>query len=108
MTPPMMTTALSQAFRSQSWRRAPKVVGKATRLEKVENELLRLSITSAELVGEIATRLAANDASGTKLRVVLEMRAKGFLAGMFYPIIAQTVGTNLPEQVETFGSRLEG
>ncbi len=84
-----------------------RVKGTAARLEAKPNELLRLSIKSTEIVGEVAARLAANDASGTKLRIILEMRAKGFLAGMFYPIIAQTVGKGLPEQVEKFGHRLE-
>ena len=84
-----------------------RIVGKAARTDYRQNELLVLSISSSELVGEITARLTANDASGTKLRMVLEMRAKGFLAGMFYPLIAQTVGKSLPEQVETFGRRLE-
>jgi len=84
-----------------------RVSGKAVRTEYRENELLVLSISSSELVGTITTRLVANDASGTKLRMVLEMRARGLLAGMFYPLIAQTVGKNLPEQVEKIGRRLE-
>ena len=83
-----------------------RVRGKATTLEAVEPELLRVEIDSTEIGGEITARLAANDASGTKLRIVLEMRAKGLLAGMFYPLIAQTVGKNLPEQVQQFGTRL--
>jgi hypothetical protein len=83
-----------------------KVRGQATVTGATEPELLVMAITSSEIVGEITVRLAANDASGTKLRIVLEMRAKGFLAGMFYPIIAQTVGKNLPTQVEEFGRLL--
>ena len=85
-----------------------RIKGTAARLEAQPNELLRLSVNSSEVTGEVAARLAANDASGTKLRIILEMKATGFLAGMFYPLIAQTVGKNLPEQVEKFGRRLEG
>ena len=85
-----------------------KIPGTATVVEAVAPELFRLEITSSEIVGEITVRLAANDASGTKLRALLEMRAKGFLAGMFYPLIAQTVGKNLPDEVEALGRRLVG
>lgn len=83
-----------------------RVEGTAATKQTRENELFVLEIASSELVGEVNVRLAANDASGTKLRVVLDMRAKGLLANMFYPIIAQTVGKNLPAQVEKFGRRL--
>lgn len=84
-----------------------RIRGTATTVEHVEYEMLELSINSTEITGGVTTQLSARDASGTKLRVMLEMRAKGFLAGMFYPVIAQTVARSLPTQVEKFGARLE-
>ena len=81
-----------------------KIPGSAKVIEVSEPELFRIDISSAEIMGHITVRLASNDASGTKLRVLLEMRAKGFLAGMFYPLIAQTVGKGLPDEVEALGA----
>ena len=91
-TPPTTPTGCSPASSFTVVAAGTRIVGKAARTDYRQNELLVLSISSSELVGEITARLTANDASGTKLRMVLEMRAKGFLAGMFYPLIAQTVG----------------
>lgn len=84
-----------------------RITGTATRVQHTPQESLELAISSSEIVGGLTARLAANEASGTRLRIMLEMKAKGFLAGMFYPLIAQTVARNLPEQVEQLGRRLE-
>ena len=69
-------------------------------------ERLVLAIDSTEIKGTLTTVLAEHDEAATRVTVAVEMRAKGFLAQMFYPIVAQTVRTGLPAQVQAFAFKL--
>jgi hypothetical protein len=59
------------------------------------------------VAGEIAVALAA-EAAGTALRVTLTARSRGFIAGMFWGRIAETLGKGLVTQVDRFAASFAG
>lgn len=67
---------------------------------------MTLDIDSSEVVGSITTLLEAVDPTGTLVTVEVAMRPKGLLAQMFYPVVLQAVKSGLPQQVETFATKL--
>ncbi len=67
---------------------------------------MRLDIDSSEVAGSITTLLEAVDSAQTLVTVEVAMRPKGLLAQMFYPIVVQAVKSGLPQQVETFATKL--
>ncbi len=82
------------------------VNGTATTVEAVEPERMRLSIDSPEIAGAITTLLDPAEELRTLVTVAVELRAKGLLAQMFYPIVAQAVRSGLAGQVQAFASKL--
>lgn len=63
-----------------------------------------LDLDSPEIGGAITIDIApAGD--GSELTVTLYARSKGFLAGMFWGVVSDAIGTGLPRQVDEFGER---
>jgi carbon monoxide dehydrogenase subunit G len=84
------------------------ITGAATTVEVDPPALMRLDIHSAEMAGWVRAILSEGDATPPELTVTLEMRPKGLLTTMFYPLIAQAVGREFPNQVQGFADRLNG
>ena len=82
------------------------VRGFAKTVEAIAPSRMRMSIESPEIVGEITTLLERIETERTLVTVSVEMRARGLLAQMFYPIVAQAVRTGLPAQVQAFAVKL--
>jgi carbon monoxide dehydrogenase subunit G len=69
-------------------------------------EKMVLAIDSSEIKGTLTAMLANISERSTRVSVTVEIRAKGLLAQMFYPVVAQTVRTGLPSQVQAFAFKL--
>jgi hypothetical protein len=78
--------------------------GSARRVGEVAPPGMALALDSPEVAGRIDIGLSANG-SGTDLTVTLTARSKGLLAGMFWGVISDALGSGLPRQVEEFASR---
>lgn len=84
------------------------VRGAATTVEADRPVLMRLDIHSTEMAGWVRAIVRGGDVALPELTVTLEMRPKGLLATMFYPLIAQAVGREFPGHVQGFADRLNG
>ena len=82
------------------------VRGSAQTVEALEPDLMRIRISSPEIVGAITTELAPHEETATLVTVSVEMRAKGILASLFYPVVSQAVRNGLPDQVHAFAEKL--
>ena len=80
--------------------------GTAETIEALVPTRMHLRISSPEISGSLITSLELVEDAQTLVTVAVEMRANGFLAQMFYPIVAQTVRTGLPAQVQAFAVKL--
>lgn len=81
--------------------------GSATVVLSAHPTHVRLDLTTSEVVATIDVHLdgvAASDA--TTVSVELVVRSRSFLAGMFFPAIANTIGRGLPATTEDFALRL--
>ena len=61
---------------------------------------MKLSLESSEVRGSLVADIEGDDS--WSLEVTLEVISKGAMASLFFPIIAETIGRGLPEQVERF------
>jgi len=78
--------------------------GSASRVDGVKPPSMGLALDSPEIAGRITIGLSTNG-SGTDLTVTLVARSKGLLAGMFWGVIADALGSGFSGQVDEFGSR---
>lgn len=78
--------------------------GVATVTERVNPDRMVLRIDSSEIDGNISTTLA--DDHPLELRVRLQLRSKGLLSTMFFPVVAASVGNGFPRQVDEFAARV--
>ena len=68
-----------------------------------------LVLDTSEVAGSIAVDLAQSDnGSGTGIDVTLELRSKGLLSSMFFPLVSRAFGEGLPDQVQDLATRLDG
>lgn len=81
--------------------------GSATVVLSVHPTHIRLDLTTSEVIATIDVRLHADDQPGaTRVNVELTVRSRSFLAGMFFPAIADTIGRGLPTTTAQFAERL--
>ena len=68
-----------------------------------------LVLNTSEVGGSIAVDLTERDnGNGTGIDVEVELRSKGLLSSMFFPIVSRAVGDGLPDQVQDLAARLNG
>ena len=65
-----------------------------------------LILDTSEMAGTISVELAAANPGGTDVEVALELRSKGFLSSMFFPVVSRAIGNGLPDQIEELAVRL--
>lgn len=81
--------------------------GQATVTRSEDPTDIRLDLTTTEMVATIDVHLEqAGGAETTTVTVELAVRSRSFLAGMFFPAIADTIGRGLPAATGHFASRL--
>jgi len=68
--------------------------------------LMTLALDSSELAGSLTADLGGS--AVTQLEVTLDIVAKGAMASLFFPVVAEAVARGLPEQVERFAASLAG
>ncbi len=78
--------------------------GHATVIERSNPERMVLRIESSEIDGSIITTLQGT--SPLELIVHLDLRSKGLLSTMFFPVVAASVGNGFPRQVNEFAARV--
>ncbi len=82
--------------------------GTGTALNAERPDRYRLELDTSEMAGTIGVDLTAADGRGTNVDVTVELRSKGLLSSMFFPIVARAIGDGLPEQVEAMAKSLSG
>lgn len=78
--------------------------GVATVTDRANPERMVLRIESTEIDGTITSTLA--DDRPLALHVSLTLRSKGLLSTMFFPVVAASVGSGFPKQVNAFAERV--
>jgi len=78
-----------------------KYVGVATPGERVEGNVITWNVRNSEIKGMIRVQMTEAE-PGTNIEVTLEVESAGFLSGMFFPVIANTIGSGLPTTVDEF------
>lgn len=79
--------------------------GRSTVTHLDEPTHMRLDLTTSEVVASIDVRLDGATAE-TTVTVELAVRSRSFLAGMFFPAIADSIGRGLPATTADFARRL--
>ena len=74
--------------------------GTAAKRQSEAPRHMSMDLDTSELRGTIDVRLDAD----AGITVVLEVRPKGFLSKMMFPIIAGAISSGLPENVERFAA----
>lgn len=65
-----------------------------------------LVLDTSEMAGTIAVELSPANPGGTNAAVTVELRSKGLLSSMFFPLVSRAVSDGLPEQVEQMAAQL--
>jgi carbon monoxide dehydrogenase subunit G len=65
-----------------------------------------LVLDTSEMAGAITIELTDSDPGSTTVDVGLELRSKGLLSSMFFPIVSRAIGDGLPDQVEDLATQL--
>lgn len=78
--------------------------GLATVAERSRPDRLVLRIDSSEIDGSITVDF--HEDSPLEMRVALYLNSKGLLSTMFFPVVAASVGSGFPKQVDEFAARV--
>ena len=60
------------------------------------------------MVGTITVDLSDGNPGGTIVDVSIELRSKGLLSSMFFPLVSKAIGDGLPDQVKDMAVQLGG
>lgn len=82
-----------------------RYVGVATPNRRDEGRLMSWHIQNSEVRGTTTVELAAGE-GGTIVSVTLDVESRGVLSGMFFPVIANAIGSGLPRAVDEFAAGL--
>ena len=78
-------------------------LGKATSKARQESRLMAWNIENSEVRGVTTVQLS-DDGPGTRVQVTLEVESVGMFASMFFPVIANAIGSGLQESVDAFAA----
>lgn len=78
-------------------------LGKATPKAREESRLMAWNIEISEVRGVTTVQLS-DDGPGTRVQVTLEVESVGMFASMFFPVIANAIGSGLPQTVDAFAA----
>ena len=68
----------------------------------------QLVLDTSEMAGTITVDLTSTNGGGTEINVAVEVRSKGFLTAVFFPMVSKAIGDGLPDQVEEMAAQLAG
>jgi carbon monoxide dehydrogenase subunit G len=66
----------------------------------------QLVLDTSEMAGTITVDLSKGNRAETIVDVTLELRSKGILSSMFFPVVSRAIGGGLPAQVEDMAAQL--
>lgn len=66
----------------------------------------QLVLDTSEMAGTITVDLSFGNPDNTVADVTVELRSKGFLSSMFFPVVSRAVSDGLPEQVDGMAEQL--
>ena len=66
----------------------------------------QLVLDTSEMAGTITVDLSQGNAGETIVNVALELRSKGLLSSIFFPVVGRAIGGGLPGQVEDMAAHL--
>ena len=66
-----------------------------------------LVLDTSEIAGTIRVDLVESNPGGTDIDVTVDLRSKGLLSSMFFPVVARALGDGLSDQVEDLAKRLD-
>lgn len=65
-----------------------------------------LVLDTSEMAGTITVDLSDGNPGATVVAVTLELRSKGLLASLFFPVVSRAIGDGFPDQVRDLATRL--
>jgi carbon monoxide dehydrogenase subunit G len=80
--------------------------GTGTATERRRPDRYQLVLDTSEMAGTITVDLAPANPGGTHASVTVELRSKGLLSTVFFPVVSRAVGDGLEQQVEEMAARL--
>ena len=81
--------------------------GVAEVVESIPGDSMTLQLSTSELAATVALSLEGA-AQGTHLRIHVNIRTTTFMAGLFFPVVADVMRRGLPTAAEDFARRIEG
>ena len=96
---------LLTAYRFRATAASQVYEGRATTVDAATESRMVIDIVTSEVTGTITTTLTAAN-PGVSVTVRVDLRSKGFMSTLFFPVISQALGSGLPKQVEAFVERL--
>jgi carbon monoxide dehydrogenase subunit G len=78
--------------------------GKATVQERPDR--YQLVLDTSEMAGTITVDLSPGNPGGTDVDVTVELRSKGLLSSMVFPLVSRAVGDGLADQIEDMAAQL--
>ncbi len=66
----------------------------------------QLILDTSEIAGTISVDLSPADPETTTVDVTVELRSKGLLSSIFFPVVSRAIGEGLPGQVEDMAAQL--
>lgn len=94
------------AFLFRSTAAGTNYEGTATVVSADAPTAMSLAIDSSEVAAIVDTSLTDVGGGSVEIAVSIELESKGFLAGMFFPVVARVVENGLPESVQEFADRI--
>ena len=84
------------------------VVHKGTGTATIQDrpDRYQLVLDTSEMAGTITVDISTGTAGETIVDVTLELRSKGLLSSMFFPVVSRAIGGGLPDQVEDMAAQL--
>lgn len=96
-------------LRSFAWRTTvgpTSYTGSATVRLAEPNRRMQLDLDASEIAGTLTADLDDAPGNGTAVTVTLEVSARGMLSTLFFPVVAEAIGSGLPRQVDHFAAAL--
>ncbi len=97
------------SLRSFSWRTTvgPTTYRGAAVVRAADSDRrMHLDLDAGEIAGSLVADLVPGTEEGTDLTITLEVTSRGMLSTLFFPVVAEAVGSGLPRQVEEFAAGL--
>ena len=80
--------------------------GTGTATVRERPDAYQLVLDTTEMAGTITVELSQGNPGGTIVDVALELRSKGLLSSMFFPVLSRAIGDGFTDQVDDMAAQL--